>query len=50
MIDAGAVLVVAAVYAWLAAVGERVRARAGLNLGADVIERVAREHVDAEGT
>jgi MGT family glycosyltransferase len=39
-----------AVRSRLAAVGERVRARAGLNLGADVIERVAREHVDAEGT
>ena len=33
----------------LAAVGERVRARDGLTLGADVIERVAREHVDAGG-
>jgi UDP:flavonoid glycosyltransferase YjiC (YdhE family) len=33
----------------LAAIGERVRARDGLVHGADVIERVARDHVDRTG-
>jgi MGT family glycosyltransferase len=38
-----------AVRSRLAAVGDQVRARDGLTTGADVIERVAREHADATG-